>query len=103
MLVAPGGPGQSWSGLGDPTEVALLAAAGKFGLSRDTLEGKYPRLHEVPFDSQAQRMTTAHALPDGEAWGVVKGPPEARYALGADGPHARSWDEALEACGASAP
>ena len=97
MLVAPGGPGQSWSGLGDPTEVALLAAAGKFGLSRDTLEGKYPRLHEVPFDSQAQRMTTAHALPDGEVLVIVKGAPEALHALGADGPHASSWHEALEA------
>jgi len=31
-LVAPGGDSDTWSGLGDPTEVALLAAAGKAGL-----------------------------------------------------------------------
>lgn len=66
-LVAPAGPDESWSGLGDPTEVALLSAAGKAGLTRHDLDHAYPRIGEVPFDSSSQRMTTAHlAAPLGE-------------------------------------
>ncbi|HVA10106.1 MAG TPA: HAD-IC family P-type ATPase [Acidimicrobiales bacterium] len=76
ILVAPSGEQDVWSGLGDPTEVALLAAAGKAGLSRIDLESKLPRLLEIPFDSGMQRMTTVHA--DGSGYRVVaKGSPEA--------------------------
>jgi Ca2+-transporting ATPase len=79
-LVAPVGEDDSWSGLGDPTEVALLAAAGKVGLSRVDLERRLPRLLEIPFESSAQRMTTVHA--DGLRYRVItKGSPEAMVAL----------------------
>ncbi len=39
--------------IGDPTEVALLAAAKKFGFS----ESCYTRLSEIPFDSKTKRMS----------------------------------------------
>ena len=61
-LTPPAGPGEPWSGLGDPTELALLSAAGKAGLTREDLEGVYTRIGEVPFDSATQRMTTAHLV-----------------------------------------
>ncbi len=61
-LTPPAGPGDPWSGLGDPTELALLSAAGKAGLTRDELETAYARIGEVPFDSATQRMTTAHLV-----------------------------------------
>ncbi len=61
-LVAPASPGQPWSGLGDPTEVALWAAAAKAGLRHVDLEREYPRVDELPFDSARQQMTTVHLL-----------------------------------------
>lgn len=42
--------------VGDPTEGALLVAAMKAGLSRDTIA----RVGELPFDSERKRMTTIH-------------------------------------------
>jgi P-type Ca2+ transporter type 2C len=46
--------------LGDPTEVALVIAAERFGLHKDMLETQFPRLAEAPFDSDRKRMTTIH-------------------------------------------
>ena len=80
-LVPPADADGRWSGLGDPTEVALLAAAGKLGLRRDALAQTYPRVDEVPFDSVTQRMTTVHR--DGSRLLVVsKGSPETVVAPG---------------------
>lgn len=46
--------------IGDPTEAALLAVADRQGLAKEKLEGIFPRVGEVPFDSQRKRMTTVH-------------------------------------------
>ena len=66
--------------LGDPTEGALLVAAGKIGLTLSPEDG---RLGEIPFDSDRKRMTTIHrgegALADsaGAAYvALVKGAPD---------------------------
>jgi Ca2+-transporting ATPase len=48
--------------VGDPTEGALIVAAAKAGLWRSDLEQSYPRVAEVPFDSDRKRMSTLHAL-----------------------------------------
>jgi Ca2+-transporting ATPase len=48
--------------VGDPTEGALLVAAAKAGLWRSELERSYPRVAEVPFDSERKRMSTIHEL-----------------------------------------
>lgn len=48
--------------IGDPTEGALLVAATQAGLEKSTIEAQYPRVAEVPFDSDRKRMTTVHAL-----------------------------------------
>lgn len=67
------------SGLGDPTEVALLVAARSAGLTRPELERSRPRIAEVPFDSLARHMTTFHATDGGgrATFVVRKGSPEA--------------------------
>ncbi|MEO5567900.1 MAG: HAD-IC family P-type ATPase, partial [Gemmatimonadaceae bacterium] len=38
--------------LGDPTEAALIVAAEKAGLDRAATEREYPRVSEIPFDSE---------------------------------------------------
>jgi len=49
--------------VGDPTEGALLLAANRMGLNKDKLAVVFPRVSEVPFDSERKRMTTVHKMP----------------------------------------
>ena len=49
--------------VGDPTEGALLLAATRMGLIKEKLEAVFPRVAEVPFDSERKRMTTVHEMP----------------------------------------
>jgi len=65
-----------WRALGDPTEAALLVAAGKFGLEPRALKNRFPRVMEVPFESDRRCMTTVHRLTDGGVRIVCKGAPE---------------------------
>ena len=46
-----------WTVLGDPTEGALLAVAGKGGLYKEALTDAYRRVGEVPFTSERKRMS----------------------------------------------
>jgi Ca2+-transporting ATPase len=62
-----------WTVVGDPTEGALLVAAAKAGLWKETLEGEYPRIAELPFDSDRKLMTTIHRDRGGRLWVVTKG------------------------------
>lgn len=62
--------------LGDPTEVALLRAAEARGVVLAELRAGYPRVAEVPFDSDRRRMTTVHAGPGGQQLVVCKGAPD---------------------------
>jgi len=57
---------------GDPTEGALLVAATKAGLEKEKLEKAYPRLDEIPFQSEKQYMATLHPR-DGGKVAYVKG------------------------------
>lgn len=54
--------------IGDPTETALAVAGARIGLWKSDLERLFPRIAEVPFDSDRKRMTTLHQCPtDGAA------------------------------------
>ncbi len=46
-----------FSTVGDPTEGALVIAAARAGLWKQALEKEYPRVAELPFDSDRKRMT----------------------------------------------
>ena len=62
--------------VGDPTEGAMVVAAAKAGLTRAELEARFPRLAEVPFDSERKRMSTIHKAEDGGYIAYVKGAPD---------------------------
>ena len=64
-----------WHIQGDPTEGALLAAAGKAGFDKSQLEEEVPRVDEIPFSSESKRMTTLHQAEDGLV-AYAKGAPE---------------------------
>ena len=49
--------GSLWTLLGDPTEGALLAVAGKGGFDQATLGQQCDRIGEVPFTSERKRMS----------------------------------------------
>ena len=64
-----------WDIKGDPTEGALVVAAAKAGLQKESLEAEFPRMQEIPFTSETKRMTTLHRVNGGlEAY--AKGAPE---------------------------
>ncbi len=65
--------------VGDPTEAALIVLAAKLGVDADETRRAYPRLAEVPFDSEYKFMATFHeATVDGATHVVelVKGAPD---------------------------
>ncbi len=53
--------GDAGTAVGDPTETALIAVAGRYGLDKPRLEALLPRVAELPFESTRKRMTTVHA------------------------------------------
>ena len=61
--------------IGDPTEVALLAAASQRGIWREELAELAPEVHEDPFDPDSKRMATVHKRNGGYVM-AVKGAPE---------------------------
>ena len=58
--------------LGDPTETAIVLAAHKNGMPKELLNQQYPRLGEIPFDSDRKLMTTIN-LVEGKHLVIVKG------------------------------
>jgi len=59
--------------LGDPTEVAFLVAAKDGGFDKKALEGSFPRVAEIPFDSDRKLMTTFHRWKEGQFVSFTKG------------------------------
>lgn len=51
--------------IGDPTESAIIRLMLNKGMTKAELEAKYPRVHELPFDSSRKLMTTVHRTADG--------------------------------------
>ena len=61
--------------VGDPTETALLAFCRKAGSNEGDVRNAYPRLKEIPFDSDRKLMSTLH-LKDGAYKLMTKGAPD---------------------------
>ncbi|HET6539180.1 MAG TPA: cation-translocating P-type ATPase [Chryseolinea sp.] len=58
--------------MGESTEVALAQYASEKNYDKSTLEKKFPRTAELPFDSKRKRMTTLHQTETGVV-AIVKG------------------------------
>jgi len=69
------------SGVGDPTELAILTAAAERGIRRRDIERAHPRVAVVPFAADRKRMSIARA--DGSLY--VKGAVEVVLPLCVDG------------------
>lgn len=61
--------------VGDPTETALLAFIRKAGGNEGDVRQTYPRLQEIPFDSDRKLMSTLHHI-GGEYTLMTKGAPD---------------------------
>ncbi len=55
--------------IGDPTETALYAMAATNGFERKILENRFPRVAEIPFDSERKCMSTFHDFSRAKALG----------------------------------
>lgn len=67
-----------WRALGDPTEAAMVAFAGRAGVDVGAIRRDLPRTAELPFESARGWMLTSHTRPDGgQPLRIVKGGPEA--------------------------
>ena len=58
--------------IGDPTEGALIVLAEKGGISVDDARALYPRVAELPFDSDYKFMATFHNMTDEQGKPVVR-------------------------------
>ncbi len=66
-----------WQAEGNPSEAALLTAAGKAGLDLQKIQEENKRLHEVPFSSDRKYMATLHPQTDSDhSEAFVKGAPD---------------------------
>ena len=58
--------------IGDPTEGALIVLAEKGGVHVDTAREMFPRVAEVPFDSEYKFMATFHTMDDDSGNEVIR-------------------------------
>src|SRR3546814_401986 len=65
-----------WQMVGDPTEGALVTLAHKAGLDPDEMSQQFPRIDEIPFESERRYMATLHHDHEGHHFVLLKGAPE---------------------------
>ena len=65
--------GDDGEAIGDPTETALVSLGISTSQRKTELEKQFPRVAEIPFDSERKLMTTIHLCPDGRIFVATKG------------------------------
>jgi len=59
--------------IGDPTETAIIRLLKDKGITKSSIDAIFPRVHEIPFDSERKLMTTVHELEDTRYISITKG------------------------------
>lgn len=59
--------------IGDPTETAIVRLLQDKHTTKEVLDRDYPKVHEIPFESDRKMMTTVHKMPDGRYISITKG------------------------------
>ena len=72
---SPDAASSQWKMIGDPTEGALLTMVAKGGVDPATIRNQYPRIAELPFNSDSKMMATQHSV-EGKSIVYLKGAPE---------------------------
>lgn len=75
--------------VGDPTETAIISAALRCGITKEDISERYPRIAEIPFDSDRKLMTTVNVI-DGVTTVIVKGAFDVMSGLCTSGDTARA-------------
>ncbi|MGL4998773.1 MAG: cation-translocating P-type ATPase [Cetobacterium sp.] len=75
--------------IGDPTEIALVNIGHKYSMVENKIRNNYPRLKELPFDSDRKMMSTLNKI-DERDYLITKGAPDivvnkAKYILRENG------------------
>ncbi|HEY9596046.1 MAG TPA: HAD-IC family P-type ATPase, partial [Cyanophyceae cyanobacterium] len=68
-----------WTILGDPTEGALIALAGKGGVDKEPVSRQLPRVGEFPFSSERKRMSVICQVPSNQK--AVQVPTDSPYLM----------------------
>ena len=89
-------PDGSVQHMGDPTETAIVLAALRGGMSKEALNQQFPRLAELPFDSDRKLMTTVNRM-NGKLVVIVKGAFDvmATRCISGDLKAARNWADTM--------
>lgn len=61
---------------GDPTEIALLKWAEDLKFNSSKIKKSYPRIHELPFDSDRKLMSTVNKYEKNKEYLFIKGAPD---------------------------
>ena len=86
----------SWVGLGDPMEVALLAFSGKTGMDGGDTRDQWTRTDVIPFDTKHRYMATLNHDHHNHAFIFVKGAPETLLAMCPEQYHGPNETQALD-------
>jgi Ca2+-transporting ATPase len=65
-----------WTVIGDPTEGAMLSAAGKLGGDFAEIERLLPKQYEIPFDSDRKRSCVIRRMQGGQLRAMINGAPD---------------------------
>ncbi len=66
-------PDGTHENIGDPTETALVDVAFGLKFNKNDMETEFPRVQEVPFDSERKRMSTINRIENNQLQVNVKG------------------------------